>query len=75
MPPRRQRKIKAKDTIDFVYEANLEKLIIQQGIHNTAKIKFTPAIANMVNSLTGKKSKCRKSSRGLRNESPKRSLY
>ncbi len=53
-------KIKAKDTIDFVYEANLEKLIIQQGIHNTAKIKFTPAIANMVNSLTGKKVKVQK---------------
>ncbi|ELH7812461.1 AAA family ATPase [Vibrio harveyi] len=53
-------KIKAKDTIDFAYETNLEKLIIQQGIQNTAKLKFAPAIANIVNSLTGKKVKVQK---------------
>ncbi|MHA2799807.1 AAA family ATPase [Vibrio harveyi] len=53
-------KIKAKDAIDFAYEANLEKLIIQQGIQNTAKLKFAPAIANIVNSLTGKKVKVQK---------------
>lgn len=53
-------KIKAKDAIDFAYEANLEKLIIQQGIQNTAKLKFAPAIANIVHSLTGKKVKVQK---------------
>ncbi|BFN31299.1 AAA family ATPase [Vibrio harveyi] len=53
-------KIKVKDAIDFAYEANLEKLIIQQGIQNTAKLKFAPAIANIVNSLTGKKVKVQK---------------
>ncbi|CAK6715341.1 AAA family ATPase [Vibrio harveyi] len=53
-------KIKAKDAIDFAYEANLEKLIIQQGIQNTAKLKFAAAIANIVNSLTGKKVKAQK---------------
>ncbi|EKO3815375.1 MULTISPECIES: AAA family ATPase [Vibrio] len=53
-------KIKAKDAIDFAYEANLEKLIIQQGIQNTAKLKFAPAIANIVNLLTGKKVKVQK---------------
>ena len=53
-------KIKVKDAIDFAYEANLEKLIIQQGIQNTAKLKFAPTIANIVNSLTGKKVKVQK---------------
>ncbi|MFM2595124.1 type II secretion protein [Vibrio harveyi] len=53
-------KIKAKDAIDFAYEVNLEKLIIQQGIQNTAKLKFASAIANIVNSLTGKKVKVQK---------------
>lgn len=53
-------KIKAKDAIDFAYEVNLEKLIIQQGIQNTAKLKFASAIANIVNSLTGKKVKAQK---------------
>ena len=53
-------KIKAKDAIDFAYEANLEKLIIQQGIQNTAKLKFAPAIVNIVHSLTGKKVKVQK---------------
>ena len=53
-------KIKAKDAIDFAYEANLEKLILQQGIQNTAKLKFAPAIVNIVHSLTGKKVKVQK---------------
>ncbi|MEZ8228136.1 AAA family ATPase [Vibrio splendidus] len=50
-------KIKAKNTIDIAYEANLEKLVIQQGIHSLTKTKLAPAISIMINSLTGKKVK------------------
>lgn len=50
-------KIKAKNTIDVAYEANLEKLVIEQGIQSMAKTKLAPAIVTMLTSLTGKKVK------------------
>ncbi|OEE79570.1 AAA family ATPase [Vibrio genomosp. F6] len=50
-------KIKAKESIDIAYEASLEKIIIQDGIHCLAKTKLHSAIAVMVNNLSGKKVK------------------
>lgn len=50
-------RIKAKDSIDFMYEPSLEKMVVQQGINELLKSKSSSAVLSMVATLTGKKIK------------------
>ncbi|MFA0322793.1 CpaE family protein [Vibrio splendidus] len=50
-------RIKAKDSIDFMYEPSLEKIVVQQGINELLKSKSSTAVLSMVATLTGKKIK------------------
>lgn len=50
-------RIRVKDSIDVMYEQNLEKTLIQQGIQELMKSKYSAPVSAIVANLTGKKIK------------------
>ncbi|MGD8170575.1 AAA family ATPase [Vibrio sp. TRT 21S02] len=50
-------RIRVKDTLDIMYEQNLEKTMIQEGIEGLMKSKYSNPVAEVVMNLTGKKIK------------------
>lgn len=50
-------RIRVKDTLDIMYEQNLEKTMIQEGVEGLMKSKYSNPVAEVVMNLTGKKIK------------------